>query len=365
MTTQQFFTSEWGWHPAVIAMCALALAAYARFRGFRFSGRSIFLLAAVAVFFLALASPIAVLADGYLFSAHMLQHLLLQLVVPPLLLLSLPAGGDPKPEIRNPKEARNPKSERAEPHSANRALSGAVAGRPQPSGSIGSNGGKPRGVLGFRISGFLRISDFGFRISPPSPARNAEQTPLWFKPVAFILRRPLITWFLGLGAMWLWHVPSLCSASATNPWVHAVQGVSLLLMGTAFWWPIIGPWRSQWLPPLIGVLYLFSACVGCTILGIILTFAPLGVCPVFMHPADQLGILPLIQDNWGLSPGRDQQLGGLLMWVPPCFVYLCGIFGLFARWYTGPDPELASVTDTEFATEQPGLGRVQPLRGKA
>ena len=42
------------------------------------------------VFFLTLASPIDALADGYLFSAHMLQHLLLLLIVPPLILLSLP-----------------------------------------------------------------------------------------------------------------------------------------------------------------------------------------------------------------------------------------------------------------------------------
>ena len=40
-------------------------------------------------FFLTLASPMDALADGYLFSAHMLQHLLLLLVVPPLILLSL------------------------------------------------------------------------------------------------------------------------------------------------------------------------------------------------------------------------------------------------------------------------------------
>jgi putative membrane protein len=284
MTTQQFLTSAWGWHPAVIALCVVALAAYGWVWRLHPAGRSVFLLAAVAVFLLALSSPIAVLADGYLFSAHMLQHLLLQLVVPPLVLLSLPAVGNPKPEGRGPKEGRIPK-----PEGAGRAA-------------------------------------FGLRIS---------------KLLSAILGRPLVTWFLGLSAMWIWHVPSLCSASATNPWVHLLQGVSLLLMGTAFWWPIIGPWPRQWLPPLLGVLYLFSACVGCTILGIILTFAPLGVCPIFMHPMDRLGILPLIQDTWGLGPARDQQLGGLLMWVPPCFVYLCGIFGLLARWYAGPDPELA------------------------
>ena len=165
--------------------------------------------------------------------------------------------------------------------------------------------------------------------------------------------------------MWLWHVPSLCSASATSPSVHVLQSITLLLMGAAFWWPIIGPWRSQWLPPLLGVVYLFSACVGCTILGITLTFAPLSVCPAFMHPADPVGILPMLRDGWGLTPARDQQLGGLLMWVPPCFVYLCGIFGLLARWYAGPDPELTVAAESGLVAVPPAMLSGHPIREDA
>jgi putative membrane protein len=48
---------------------------------------------------------------------------------------------------------------------------------------------------------------------------------------------------------------------------------------------------------------------------------------------DRLGILPLIRDQWGLTPAKDQQLGGLLMWVPACLIYFCGIIGLLGRWY--------------------------------
>ena len=46
--------------------------------------------AGVLVIFIALASPIHVLSDNYLFSAHMLQHVLLTLVAPPLLILGMP-----------------------------------------------------------------------------------------------------------------------------------------------------------------------------------------------------------------------------------------------------------------------------------
>jgi cytochrome c oxidase assembly factor CtaG len=354
MTTRQFLISAWSWQPAAIGLCALVLAAYAWLKRFQFSARSLFLLAAVLVLFLAMASPIAALANGYLFSAHMLQHLLLQLIVPPLLLLSLQAGGSPKPEGRRPKQGRNPKSEWAEPRLQEVPVISAEASEPSGAHSFASNASAPPPSFGLRISAFFRPSDFGLRAYS-----------FCHKALSTVLRRPLLTWPLGLGAMWVWHVPSLCSASATNTWVHLVQGASLLVLGAAFWWPIIGPARSQWLPPLLGVLYLFSACVGCTILGIILTFAPLGVCPVFHHPADPLGILPLLRDDWGLSPAKDQQLGGLLMWVPPCFVYMCGIFGLLARWYAGPDPELAGTSFTEIETNHPGLAHAQPLQEKA
>jgi cytochrome c oxidase assembly factor CtaG len=83
----------------------------------------------------------------------------------------------------------------------------------------------------------------------------------------------------------------------------------------------------------VGIVYLSSACLGCTILGIIITFAPVEVCSIYLHPVDRLGILPLIQNQWGLAPGKDQQIGGLLMWVPACLIYFCAILGLFARWH--------------------------------
>jgi len=251
MTTEQFLLSAWNWNPWVIAVSAATILAYGARYHWSFSRKIGWLLSGVAVFFLTLASPMDALADGYLFSAHMLQHLLLLLVVPPLILLSLP---------------------------------------------------------------------------------SAPMSGRW-KWLTWMVRRPVATWCLGVGGMWLWHAPTLCNAAVTSGWIHLLQTVSLLLMGFAFWWPIIGPWNRQRLPPLGGIVYLFSACLGCTILGIILTFAPVEVCSIYLHPLDRLGILPLAQNQWGLTPAKDQQLGGLLMWVPACLIYFSGIIGLLARWY--------------------------------
>ncbi len=256
MTTRHFLISAWNWNPWVIAICMVTILIYSARNQFQFTRNLGWLFAGVIIFFLTLASPIDALADGYLFSAHMMQHLLLLLIIPPLVLLSLPSAVVPD-----------------------------------------------------------RLQKGGWR---------------WLN---WILRHPVANWFLGVGGMWLWHAPMLCDAAVTNVWVHRLQYVSLLLMGFAFWWPIIGPWRKHYLSPLAGMIYLFSACIGCTVLGIIITFAPVEVCSIYLHPVDRLGILSLIQNQWGLTPAKDQQLGGLLMWVPACLIYFCGIFGLFARWH--------------------------------
>jgi cytochrome c oxidase assembly factor CtaG len=249
MDSWRLLTSLWQPDPLAIAACVAAAVAYLA-PGRRFGVRVLPLSAALLIFVLALASPIGQLADGYLFSAHMLQHLLLVLVVPPLALLGLAP-----------------------------ALEARAAGR-----------------LGRLLGG-----------------------------------RPLLPWALGVGAMWLWHEQTLCNAASQSGLVHRVQELSLVAMGGAFWWPILSPREGSRLPPLGGVVYLFTACVACTLLGVLITFSPVEVCSVFLHPVDRLGVMPLVRDGWGLTVEKDQEVGGLLMWVPACLVYGAGILGVLGR----------------------------------
>src|SRR5260370_24824146 len=88
MTTSQFSTTAWTWNSIVLILSALAFVGY--FLAFGQRGRLLYFAAALGVFLLALISPFNALANGYLFSAHMVQHILLVLIVPALLLLSLP-----------------------------------------------------------------------------------------------------------------------------------------------------------------------------------------------------------------------------------------------------------------------------------
>jgi putative membrane protein len=81
--------------------------------------------------------------------------------------------------------------------------------------------------------------------------------------------------------------------------------------------------------------------LGCTLLGIYITFTTVSVCPAFVSPVDRLGVMNALHSA-GFTPTLDQHLGGLLMWVPPCTLYVSAIISLLCRWYGTMDdpPEL-------------------------
>jgi cytochrome c oxidase assembly factor CtaG len=70
------------------------------------------------------------------------------------------------------------------------------------------------------------------------------------------------------------------------------------------------------------VLYLFTTGVHNAVLGAMLTFSRTVWYPVY---ADTTAF-------WGLTPLEDQQLGGLIMWVPASLVYIVAALALFAAW---------------------------------
>ncbi len=90
MTFGQFLIAVWQPRPAVVLGVGLLLVAYL-FGARPHTRRLLWFCLALVCLLVALASPLEGLADGYLFSAHMLQHMLL-LLAPPLLLLGLPPG---------------------------------------------------------------------------------------------------------------------------------------------------------------------------------------------------------------------------------------------------------------------------------
>ncbi|HWP93304.1 MAG TPA: cytochrome c oxidase assembly protein [Thermodesulfobacteriota bacterium] len=266
MTAWQLLTESWSFKPLVLAGCTALILGYAALIRLRFTGKTLYFISGVLLLFLSLVSPLNALAHGFLFSAHMLQHIFLLLIVPLLFLLGIPSSLAEKLLLR------------------------------------------PRAAA-----------------------------------VESVLRGPVIAWLSGVGAMWVWHVPVLYDAALKSESLHVIQQLSLLVAGVIFWWPIFSPFEGSRLNPLVSVLYLFSACVGCTVLGIVITFAPAGLFATsHLHVVDTQGIIGLVRDDWGISRSVDQQVGGLLMWVPCCLLYSSIIMSILARWYKAPEESVVS-----------------------
>lgn len=262
MTTWQLITTTWNLEPSVLLGCGTLLWGYVGALRGRLSRGALWYVLGIVVLLLALVSPLDVLGDTYLFSAHMLQHLLLVLIVAPCLLLGVP--------------------------------------------------------------GWWTVRVMRWR-----PVRRIES----------MLNRPRLTWMIGIGTLWLWHAPPLYNSALVHDVVHITEHLCFLVAATIFWWPVLAPVEERRAAPLTVIVYLALAADANALLGIGITFAPLGLYPAYVNPADRLGLVPLLRNGWGLSAAIDQQLGGLLMWVPGGLVFLAAIVGTLVRWYCLPEED--------------------------
>ena len=174
----------------------------------------------------------------------------------------------------------------------------------------------PLVVLGRPLVAFLRALPVGAARRVGGWGRAA-----WFRRPWRVLTNPLAAWGLHAVALWVWHVPALFEATLRSDLVHTLQHVCFLGSALLFWWALIhGP------QGLMGygtaVLYLFTTSVHSGVLGALITFAR-GV----LYPAYSETTL-----SWGLTALEDQQLGGLIMWVPAGLVYIVGGLALCAGW---------------------------------
>lgn len=216
------------------------------------------------VAFIALVSPLDYLADTFLLSAHMVQHLLLLMAAPPLWLLGLPGEWF-----------------------ASRALPG-------------------------RLGAALR------RLTLPV--------------TAFIIYNTVL---------WVWHVPGLYEAALRSESIHILEHLMFLAAAVIGWWPVLG-----FLPraaPRPGypaqLLYLFGMMISSTALGALLSLAKAPIYTFYINAPrvlNGLALPPLTPGPrlWNLGVLDDQQIAGLIMWMPGnmlYFVVLMIVLGLWLR----------------------------------
>ncbi len=136
------------------------------------------------------------------------------------------------------------------------------------------------------------------------------------------ISNPYLIWVIHAAAVWLWHAPPLYEATLRSSVVHAFQHLSFFGTGLLFWWVALefGRRRSR---AGAGVLYLFTTAVHGSVLGALLTFSTTIWYPEYALRAPA----------WGLTALEDQQLGGLLMWVPAGLIYLIAALATMATLF--------------------------------
>jgi putative membrane protein len=145
-----------------------------------------------------------------------------------------------------------------------------------------------------------------------------------------LLTLPLVAWILHGVAIWLWHAPALFEATLRSDLVHTLQHMSFLGTGLLFWWALLRG-RGSGIGRPAAVLYLFTTSVHTTVLGALLTFSSRAWYPLYAPGTAA----------WGLTPLEDQQLAGLIMWVPANLSYLIAALAIASAWLKEPAPGVA------------------------
>jgi putative membrane protein len=139
---------------------------------------------------------------------------------------------------------------------------------------------------------------------------------------AAFLTSPRTAFSLHAVTLIVWHLPGPYEAAAGNEIVHALEHVSFLLTAMLFWWALLAPAPFRKLSDALAIPYVVGMSFIGSLVGAVLTFASTPLYDSYLATA------PLA----GLSALEDQQLAGLIMWIPGGIAYLIFAAALFVRW---------------------------------
>jgi cytochrome c oxidase assembly factor CtaG len=219
-------------------------------------------LAGLLIIAIALMSPIDVLSNQLLLM-HMIQHLLLIMIAPPLLLLPNPM---------------------------------------------------PFMLWGLPATWRLRIGRIiGRLLHRTSPVRRNLR----------IATGPGIIWLIWVILIFGWHDPNLYNAALESAWVHDLEHISFFAAGMLFWWHVTGAGpRIHKQAPLLGrIAFVIGAIPPNMLTGIVLAFA---TDPIYTY-------YTAVPRLWNISVLADQQLAGVIMWVPGSMMYIIAALVLISR----------------------------------
>lgn len=175
-------------------------------------------------------------------------------------------------------------------------------------------------------STLLRGSPLGVRRASTRVRRRLGATGLR------ALRHPVAVALLHVVTVWFWHASVPYDAALRNPFVHVVEHASFLVTALLFWHVVIGARGGAGrVSHGLGVLLVFGMAMQSVLLSALLTFSR---APWYRGYAETTAV-------WGLDPLADQQLAGVIMWVPAAPVYLLIALSLLVAWIHATEDQAA------------------------
>jgi putative membrane protein len=120
-------------------------------------------------------------------------------------------------------------------------------------------------------------------------------------------------------------VPELFDAALHHEWIHVLQHTSFFGTALLFWWSVLGRDRRS-SHGGFALVSVFTTMLHTSALGALLTFATTAWYPSYAAAGGAMG----------LTPVEDQQIGGLIMWIPGGTAYLVAALVLVARLLARP-----------------------------
>lgn len=146
------------------------------------------------------------------------------------------------------------------------------------------------------------------------PAVGAFFNSAPIRAIWSFIGHPVAATILHGAALWLWHAPVLYTLALSNEAVHRIEHLSFFFTGLLFWWTLLygrGADRGERVRDAVAIGCLFLTLLHSGVLGALLTLSTR-----VWYPAQVL-----FSADFGLTPLEDQQLAGILMWVPMGTVY--------------------------------------------
>jgi cytochrome c oxidase assembly factor CtaG/cytochrome c2 len=156
------------------------------------------------------------------------------------------------------------------------------------------------------------------------------------------LMHPVAVWLLFIAGFVFWHMPGPYEWAIASEPVHALEHVSFLLTALMFWTIVIEPSGRRRIGFGATLIFVATTAVVSSLPGALIFLATRPLYAVHASSATA----------FGLSPLEDQQIAGVIMWIPGGLMYLAAALWVFARW----------LAEAEKRVSAPRLARTKPPR---